>query len=766
MSSECTDRVRQTPDGLDRLVEQHIMIIGGGILQIPAIQTAKEMGLTTIVTDYNKEAYGLKLADFPIVMSTKDIEGSVRVARAFNDQIKINGVFTVGTDASMTVAAVAAALNLPGIKFDNALAATNKLKMRQRFKTMGVPSPEFFGCWTLDEAVEAFHQLKAPVVIKPTTNMGARGVKRVDELKDLEEAFQSAKMNSPSGEIIIEEYMEGSELSIDALIFNSKIYIAGIADRIIQYEPYFVETGHILPSNQPSEIISEAISVMKQGIRALDIEMGAAKGDIKITKSGVKFVELAARLSGGFMSAYTYPYATGVNLIQNAILIALGQEPEDLTPKYHRVSMERGLIPKSGIVKSITGVEEGERVKGVKNIFLNVQEGDVVKDPTNNIEKSGHIIVVGETREEAARIIDEAYEKIKIDTAKEGKITYNEIRTTALKKFNKTCFVCKICDGRECKGQVPGMGGIGTAGTFFNNLKALQRYQVITSYLHDVKDPQMRTRLFGANLSFPVLVSPITGTETNMGGGLTEIDFIRGMMSGAQLSGTLSMAGDGASPDKYLDGVKGIKEVGGRGIPIFKPRVDQNEIIKRIRAAEEAGALAVGIDIDAGIFKTMALKGQAVETKSIAKIQELVRSTHLPFILKGVMTKTDALRVLDTGARAIIVSNHGGRVMDSMPGTADVLPEIVDVIRREMVVMVDGGFRTGLDVLKGLALGADFVCIGRPVAIGAYGGRERGVKYVLDQFKEELRKAMILTGLSSLQDCHPGILKMTPNYVK
>ncbi len=742
------------------------MIIGGGILQIPAIQTAKEMGLTTIVTDYNKEAYGLKLADFPIVMSTKDIEGSVRVARAFNDQIKINGVFTVGTDASMTVAAVAAALNLPGIKFDNALAATNKLKMRQRFKSMAVPSPEFFGCWTLDEAINAFHQLKPPVVIKPTTNMGARGVKRVDQLEDLEIAFQSAKKNSPSGEIIIEEYMPGDELSIDALIFNNKIYIAGIADRIIQYEPYFVETGHILPSNQPREIIHEAITVMKQGIRALDIEMGSAKGDIKITEKGVKIIELAARLSGGFMSAYTYPYATGVNLIKNAILIALGEEPEDLSPKYQRVSIEQGLIPKSGIIKAITGVEEAEGVNGVKHIFLNVQEGDVVKDPTNNIEKSGHVIVVGDTREEALRIMNEAVEKIKIDTAKEGKITFNEIRTTALKKFNKTCFVCKICDGKECRGQVPGMGGIGTAGTFFNNLKALQRYQLITSYLHDVKDPQMRTRLFGANISFPVLVSPVTGTETNMGGGMTEIDFVRGMMNGAQLAGTLSMAGDGASPEKYLDGVKAIKEVGGRGISIFKPRVDQNEIIKRIRAAEEAGALAVGIDVDAGIFTTMALKGQAVETKSIGKLQELVRSTHLPFILKGIMTKTDALRAMDTGARAIIVSNHGGRVMDSMPGTADVLPEIVDAIRREMVVMVDGGFRTGLDVLKGLALGADFVCIGRPVAIGAYGGRERGVKYVLDQYKEELRKAMILSGLSSLQDCHPGVLKMTPNYVK
>ncbi|MDH5680924.1 MAG: ATP-grasp domain-containing protein, partial [Spirochaetota bacterium] len=416
-------------------MKQHLMIIGGGLLQVPAIQTAKEMGLTTIVTDYNKEAYGLKLADYPIVMSTRDIEGTVRVGRAFHEQIKLDGVFTVGTDASMTVAAVAGALNLPGIKFDNALAATNKLKMRQRFKEAGVPSPDYVGCWTIEETLKAYHALGGKVVIKPTSNMGARGVRRVFDEMDVEAAFQSAKKNSPSGEVIVEEFMDGCELSIDALIFNNKIYIAGIADRTIKHEPYFVETGHILPSEQSEDVIEDAITVMKQGIRALGLDIGAAKGDIKITSEGAKVVELAARLSGGFMSAYTYPYATGVNLIENAIKISLGDEPGDLTPRHRGVSVEKAIISKPGIVKFIGGIEEAKKVDGVRNIFLNVQEGDIVKSPTNNVEKSGHIIVAADSRMDALQKVNEAMSKIIIETELEGNITYSELRTTALKNF-------------------------------------------------------------------------------------------------------------------------------------------------------------------------------------------------------------------------------------------------------------------------------------------------------------------------------------------
>jgi len=295
--------------------QKRLMIIGAGLLQVPVIEIAKDMGLKTIVTDYNKNAPGMLIADVPIVMSTKDIEGTVRIAKEYAKKEKIDGVITVGTDASMTVAAVANSLGLPGIKFESAECATNKIKMRARLKQFNVLCPDFSECWNLEDAYNFAKNHEFPLVIKPSDNMGARGVIKINNFSEIQKCFEHAKQFSPSGELIIEEFMDGEELSIDALIFDNRIVITGIADRIIDMEPYFIELGHILPSNLTEDKKRDAIKVFKQGIKALGITLGAAKGDIKLTSKGPMIGEIAARLSGGFMSAYTYPYATGVRLL-------------------------------------------------------------------------------------------------------------------------------------------------------------------------------------------------------------------------------------------------------------------------------------------------------------------------------------------------------------------------------------------------------------------------------------------------------------------
>ena len=274
----------------------------------------------------------MKDADIPIVMSTRDIQGSVRVAKRQNEITPISGVLTVGTDASMTVAAVANALNLPGIKFDDAEAATNKIKMRMRFKEFDVPSPAFLPVWSLADAKKACKILGFPLVMKPSDNMGARGVIRINNASEIADAFKFAKSASPSGELIIEQFMEGPELSIDAIIFNNEITITGVADRIIEYPPHFIETGHNMPSALPPDVLRQACDVMKQGIRALGLTTGAAKGDIKVTKNGAMIGELAARLSGGFMSAYTYPLSSGVDLMKAMVEVAVARSRETLRP--------------------------------------------------------------------------------------------------------------------------------------------------------------------------------------------------------------------------------------------------------------------------------------------------------------------------------------------------------------------------------------------------------------------------------------------------
>ena len=295
------------------------------MFQLPAIKTAKAMGLKVAVTDYNPEALGMRLADFPIVVSTRNINLTVNTTREFHQTCPLDGVMTVGTDASQTVAAVANALNLPGIPFEVAERATDKIKMRYCLRKHNVPIPDFRPVWSLAEAEIALKEMSLPLVIKPCDNMGARGVKKILKAEDLPPAFQEAKEASISGKLILEEFMQGPELSLDALVFDGKIEITGIADRHIERAPYFVEVGHTLPSNLPKAQQEEVKDVFRQAIRALGIDHGAAKGDIKLTPEGPKIVEIAARLSGGWMSAHTYPLSSGVNLMKAAIQVALGE---------------------------------------------------------------------------------------------------------------------------------------------------------------------------------------------------------------------------------------------------------------------------------------------------------------------------------------------------------------------------------------------------------------------------------------------------------
>ncbi len=738
--------------------KQHLMIIGGGVFQVPAIKTAQEMGLKVVVTDYNPDAEGMRLADFPLVVSTRNINLTVNAARQFHRTIPINGVMTVGTDASLTVSAVASALNLPGIPTEVAERSTDKIKMRRCLKSAGVPVPEFTAVTTLEEAQRVVDETTLPLVIKPCDNMGARGVRKINQPDDLPAAFQEAKESSISGNLILEEYMAGPEFSLDALIYKGEIWITGVADRHISREPWFVEEGHTMPSNAPRNILDDVEQTFLSAIRALGINHGAAKGDIKLTADGAKVVEVASRLSGGWMSAHTYPLSSGVNLNRAGIEIALGQAPTDLKPKHEMVAVERSIIPPAGKILSIRGVDEAMKIRGVREIILMKEPGDMVDELRSNMGKTGYVITTAKTREEAIRINELARQTLIVETGNEQAITWDIIRNNARRKFYVACKACVVCDGVECSGKVPGIGGIGTGGSFHENLTALARYKLNLRTIHSVKNPDISIELFGQKLASPILAAPITGMETNLGGGMSEEEYASAVLDGCLNCGTLGMVGDGASPTKYRIGLEAIKKRGGLGIPIFKPRASNLDILQRLHAATSAGAIAVGIDIDAASFKTMTLKGQSVGPKSIEELQDLKKHLTVPFILKGIMNPESALAAMEAGADAIVVSNHGGRVMDYMPGTAEVLPEIAAVVNGRIKVLVDGGIRDGSDILKVLALGADAVLIGRPICIAAFGAGQEGVSFYLHEKENELKKAMLLTGCPSIDRIDPSVI--------
>ena len=321
---------------------------------------------------------------------------------------------------------------------------------------------------------------------------------------------------------------------------------------------------------------------------------------------------------------------------------------------------------------------------------------------------------------------------------------YKEMLDRAREKYNGSCKVCRVCDGVACRGQVPGMGGKGTGKAFIENVEALDRIKLNMRVIHKVAEPDMSIDLFGKKLDLPVMAAPITGTILNMGGLVTEKEYIEPVIEGCKNMGTYAMVGDTAVPQILLDNLEVMEKYDGAGI-VFKK-------------AEKAGAIAVGVDLDACGLVTLKLHGTPVFAKNIDEIRELVNSTNLPFILKGIMTPDEALMAVEAGVYGIVVSNHGGRVQDYTPGTADVLPEIAKVVDGRVKVFVDGGIRTGVDVLKMLALGADACLIGRPFITASFGGQTQGVEMYISRLKADLEAAMVLTGCQDLASIDDRII--------
>jgi len=334
---------------------------------------------------------------------------------------------------------------------------------------------------------------------------------------------------------------------------------------------------------------------------------------------------------------------------------------------------------------------------------------------------------------------------------------WKEVQDKAREKLGPVCKVCPNCNGVVCRGKLPGMGGAGTGVSFINNYQALAKYKINLRTLHDVNEPDLTVEIFGQKLDLPVILGAVAGVKMNLNGCITEEELVDNWLEGAQRGGVLGMTGDGPIPGLFQIGLDGAKKYPGVAIPIVKPR-PQAEIITMIKDAEEEGAVAVGIDIDAAALIHGNVKGLTVEPKSVTQIKEIVESTKLPVILKGIMTVEDALIAAEAGAKAIVVSNHGGRALDYCPGTAEVLPEISRAVKDKIIVLIDGGIRTGLDVLKCLALGAHAVVVGRPPTIAAVGAGAVGIKVMLDTFKADLRKTMILTGTRDVKNVSEKIL--------
>ncbi len=389
---------------------KRILIIGASILQLPGIIRAKEMGYYVMTADYNPEAVGIKYADEFFNASTINIEAIVEAAKKF----KPDGIITLATDMPMrSVAAACAELGLPGISPDTAVKATDKGEMIKAFKENKVESPWFFIINNPDEFNAAVEKLSFPCIMKPTDNAGSRGVILVKNRDELSDAYHYSKEQSRHGAVIVEEYLQGSEVSVEIMVMEGKTFILAVTDKLTTGAPYFVEMGHSQPSRLKTEDVEKIKDLATRAVKAVGIGCGPAHVEIMLTEKGPKMIELGARMGGDCITTHLVPLSTGIDMVGATITLLTGGKP-DITPKFDKGSAIRFLDAEKGTIMKIEGEEEVKRISGVTEVVINKNPGDIISDIHSSTDRAGYVIAQGNNAEDAMRICAEAIEKIRV----------------------------------------------------------------------------------------------------------------------------------------------------------------------------------------------------------------------------------------------------------------------------------------------------------------------------------------------------------------
>lgn len=330
-------------------------------------------------------------------------------------------------------------------------------------------------------------------------------------------------------------------------------------------------------------------------------------------------------------------------------------------------------------------------------------------------------------------------------------MTFDSVRLKAKPRLGPYCKACPTCNGQACKGVIPGPGGKGTGLGFVRNYEDLRQYALCMNTLYDATKVDTRIDLWGKTYSMPIFAGPVGAVQMHYSDLYDDLSYSQVVVEGSSAMGTLAFTGDGVDDGVFHGTIKAISDQAGRGVPTIKPWT-HDEVIKKIRLAETAQVPFVAMDLDAAGLAFLAKLGKPVAPKGVHALREIIKATDLPFVVKGVMTTKMALDALEAGAHGIVVSNHGGRVLDETPSTISQLEAIADLVKDKMMIWVDGGFRSGLDVFKALALGAHGVLVARPFVTAVYGGGVEGVKTLYDQLHAELVDAMVMTGCATLKD--------------
>jgi biotin carboxylase len=403
-------------------LKRTLLMVSGGIEAVPGIRLAKEMGLHVVVSDGNPQAPGMAVADDHLVVSTYDVHETVAAACRYHATVRpIDGVMCIASDVPLTVAHVAAALGLPGISTRSARLASDKMAMKHRFALDHIPIPYFSEITSASDLRSIIRTRGFPLVLKPVDSRGARGVLRLTVDVDPAWAVEFSRSFSPSCRIMVEEYLDGPQVSTESLVIDGVAYTPGFSDRnyelLERYHPHIIENGGELPSHLPVPIQQSVREVVGRAAASMGIQNGVVKGDIVVSRGKPYVIELAARLSGGYFCTHEIPLNTGVNFVGLAIRQSLGEKPrpEELLPTIERGVAQRYLFPSPGRVTRISRVEEVRRRADVSLCEVRVGVGDMVGPIRCHPHRAGVVIAVGNSRDDAvARVLD-AISQIEIE---------------------------------------------------------------------------------------------------------------------------------------------------------------------------------------------------------------------------------------------------------------------------------------------------------------------------------------------------------------
>ena len=326
---------------------------------------------------------------------------------------------------------------------------------------------------------------------------------------------------------------------------------------------------------------------------------------------------------------------------------------------------------------------------------------------------------------------------------------YQEVLQNARSRVGPYCKVCPVCNGSGCKNTIPGPGAKGLGTGFIRNYQKWQELCVNMDTICENKPVDTAFSFFGKTLAAPIMAAPVGAMKLHYGELYDDLAYNDILVSACQSAGIAAFTGDGTDPAVMQGALVAIEKAGGCGVPTVKPW-DRDTVFAKLDAVKAAHPLAIAMDIDAAGLPFLKNLTPPAGSKTVEELQEIIDYAQMPFIVKGIMTAAGARKALQAGASAIVVSNHGGRVLDGCPATAEVLPQIAEAVGGQMMILVDGGIRSGLDVFKALALGADGVLIGRPFVTMVYGGGSQGVAVYVKKLTEELRDVMAMCGAHSL----------------